>query len=597
MSNDLQVKSLCYKVNDRALIDQFEHQFKSGSVSLIIGRSGSGKTMLLELLSGLREPDSGEIRIGAKQLWDSASSSRKKPNKEALLQLGTAFQHPEEQLFARTIGEEFQYSLMPYKLTKEVRAQRIKSALTNIAGQLEIDENRDPFALSGGQKRRLTLSLLHATEAKWLLLDEPTAGIDAEGSARLCEYLQARKQAGIGTIIVTHDAEALMSAADEILILQDGRVNWRGTPAELSDMPSILEQAGLQLSNQLATLRALRQAGISVPDGWPDARAMAAAIAHEFTVPGERKKCISEESITPSRTVAEDLEVQNKQQSRELEPGSKLPHAPCAAPKQLVSRVKSLDPRAVWVAYMLVAPGILLQSHWLGWLASAIVVAGFIRFAEAPFREWSRPAAGLILFTFIASLFAGLTFGEPSLQSEPTNQNLWRLTSFISFSAAPAVDTFYRFSILVMIMLIGFVLLSGISHLRLKRSLEQGLRGLKRLRLPIDQFALTASLMIRFLPMLLEEWNRFARIAAARGKYAAKPGRIPIHRLQMTAIPYLMSMLRLGEMLSLILIVRGVGREGHAPTRAFQLKMNRHDAFFIAAAGGILLTLYVMSQL
>src|SRR5690606_209698 len=122
------------------------------------------------------------------------------------------------------------------------------------------------------------------------------------------------------------------------------------------------------------------------------------------------------------------------------------------------SRVKSLDPRAVWIAYMLVSPGILLQSHWLGWLASAIVMAGFIRFAEVPFREWSRPATGLLLFTFIASLFAGLTFGEPSLQSLQNNQDLWRLTSSISFAAAPAADTFYRFSILVMIMLIGFVL-------------------------------------------------------------------------------------------------------------------------------------------
>jgi energy-coupling factor transporter transmembrane protein EcfT len=148
-----------------------------------------------------------------------------------------------------------------------------------------------------------------------------------------------------------------------------------------------------------------------------------------------------------------------------------------------------------------------------------------------------------------------------------------------------------------MIMLIGFVLLSGISHLRLKRSLEQGLQGLKRLRMPIDQFALTASLMIRFLPMLLEEWNRFARIAAARGKYAALPGRIPIHRLQMTAIPFLMSLLRLGEMLSLILIVRGVGQEGQTPTRAFRLVMNRQDAFLIAAASGILLALFVISQL
>jgi energy-coupling factor transport system ATP-binding protein len=126
--------------------------------------------------------------------------------------------------------------------------------------------------------------------------------------------------------------------------------------------------------------------------------------------------------------------------------------------------------------------------------------------------------------------------------------------------------------------------------------LEQGLHGLRYVRLPIEQFALTAALMIRFLPLLMNEWDRFARIAAARGKYAVRPGRIPIRGMRMTVIPYLMSLIRLGELLSLILIIRGIGLAGRQETRTFRLTFHRTDYILVLIAVCILIILILIAS-
>jgi energy-coupling factor transporter ATP-binding protein EcfA2/energy-coupling factor transporter transmembrane protein EcfT len=604
MSNDLVISGLSVDTAaELPLLTSMNHCFKAGTVTLLLGRSGTGKTMLLELLSGLREPSSGQIRMGTEPLW-TGSSSRRIPNRQLLLRLGTAFQHPEQQLFADTIKEEFLYTLRPYKLSRDKMDQRMRAALRLFPGEAKYWLERDPFTLSGGQQRRLSLALLQAAAPEWLLLDEPTAGIDAEGASLLCEQLQKRKTEGLGTLIVTHDPEALIALADSMLILCEGGF-WEGTPAELAEQPYIWKKAGLALPARLETLRLLREAGFHVPTGWPDAAVAAAAIAAKLLA----AKVITDKPIT-DQVITDQLIIGKRHaETAGLDiaaaTSASQPAIPAAtvsadsANKSNHSRLKNRDPRAVWLAYMLIVPGILIQSHGLGWAAALIVVLGVIRFARIPLRECLKPAAGLIVFTMLASLLSGLT-----MEIEPTDPMLghtvsvgavWQLPWGILFTTDPAVETFFRLSLLVMIMLIGFVLLTGINHLKLKRGLEQGLHRLQYLRIPVDQFALTASLIIRFLPMIIDEWHRFARIAAARGKYPFRPGQIPIFRLRMTMIPILVSLLRLGEALSLLLIVRGVGQKDRKPTIAFRLAFNRLDALLVAAAAVILLALILIN--
>jgi energy-coupling factor transport system permease/ATP-binding protein len=260
--------------------------------------------------------------------------------------------------------------------------------------------------------------------------------------------------------------------------------------------------------------------------------------------------------------------------------------------------MKSFDPRAIWLIYILISSGILLQTNWIGWIISAFITMGVILFTGVPYKIWSRPALGLIIFTGIAAFLSGIIIGAADISAAKFNEAnglIWQLTPNVHFAFGPAGVTLFHFSRLVMIMLIGFVLLSNINHLHLKRALEQGLHGLRHLRLPIGQFAFTAALMIRFLPLLMNEWDRFARIAAARGKYAVRPGRIPIRGMRMTVIPYLMSLIRLGELLSLILIIRGIGLAGRKETRAFRLTFRKADYKLVLMAVGILIILILVA--
>jgi energy-coupling factor transporter ATP-binding protein EcfA2/energy-coupling factor transporter transmembrane protein EcfT len=623
MSDDLIIRDLTsFTTNGNRLSTPWNHQFHAGTLTLVLGRSGTGKTMLLEMLSGLREPSSGQISLGSTSLW-TGTSKRRKPNRQVLLRLGTAFQHPEQQLFANTIKEEFQYTLRPFKLSHAESNQRIQHALRLFPREPESWLERDPFQLSGGQQRRLSLALLQAAAPDWLLLDEPTAGIDAEGATLLYGQLQQRKAEGLGTIIVTHDPEALLTIADSVLILYDDTF-WQGSPSELAEQKSIWNKVGLTPPVQLNTLNLLQASGIPVPiTSWPHAEATAAAIISALTAhtaAGTLEKLeeqtkmntnSAEESYPVNGPMAEQVKMQVQGTSDCITgaaPGPIAESTPAPMPAgnhasdsmhAEKSGFRAYDPRAVWVAYMLISPGILVQSHWFGWIAAFIVTLAVIRYARIPLMECLKPAAGLIVFTFIASVLSGLAVegAEAPLPGSETSGTIWTLPFNLGFAVSPAVETFFRLSILVLIMLIGFVLLSGINHLLLKRGLEQGLHWLKRIRIPVEPFALTASLIIRFIPMIIDEWQRFARIAAARGKYPFRPGQIPIFRMRMTMIPILISLLRLGETLSLILIVRGVGRADSKPTIAFRLRFNRYDYRLIAAAASILLVLLMLNYI
>jgi energy-coupling factor transporter transmembrane protein EcfT len=294
-----------------------------------------------------------------------------------------------------------------------------------------------------------------------------------------------------------------------------------------------------------------------VPDGWVDAREAAAAIARGL-------------STGPIGIVNKEETLLEAVDSSAAEPSEEI-----AVAKRVPLFMKR-DPLAVWLSYIGISTGILLQSHWFGWLAGVLVTLGVMGYSHVPYRIWSKPASAFIVFTMIAAIISGITYDS---------------SVGLGFSFDPALATFFRFGLLIMVMLIGFVLLSGIGHLRLKRALEQRLHGLQRLRFPVHQFALVASLMVRFLPTVVDEWHRFARISAARGKYPVRPGRVPIRRIYRTAMPFLISLLRLGELWSIILMSRGVGREGWNPTQALKMKLNRQDGYLTATASGVLLML------
>ncbi|MDG0812510.1 ATP-binding cassette domain-containing protein [Cohnella rhizosphaerae] len=165
-----------------------------GRIVVLLGANGAGKTRLLELAAGLREADDVQAVFEALPSQPRAGG-KTRARRHELLAYSYAAQSPEDQLFARSVKEELDYVLRPYRLDKEARKDRITDALQS-AGWGADWLDRDPFAMSGGERRRTALACALAAPAPWLLLDEPTAGLDAQGCDRLAGSLAQERRRG-----------------------------------------------------------------------------------------------------------------------------------------------------------------------------------------------------------------------------------------------------------------------------------------------------------------------------------------------------------------------------------------------------------------
>ncbi|WP_284239308.1 energy-coupling factor ABC transporter ATP-binding protein, partial [Paenibacillus glycanilyticus] len=207
---------------NKKLLDGINLSFRKGTITLLVGHNGSGKSTLLETMAGLRRIAGGRIKNGDEPLW-LTKGRKPRLNKPIVMKTGIALQQSESQWFASTVKEEFDYSLKPYGIADAEKERRMASAMERAGLSMELLE-RDPWTLSGGQQRRLAMACLLACEPEWLLLDEPTAGLDADGIRRLCAMLDAHRAAGRGAVVATHDLDALLPLADEVAVVTGGSV-------------------------------------------------------------------------------------------------------------------------------------------------------------------------------------------------------------------------------------------------------------------------------------------------------------------------------------------------------------------------------------
>jgi energy-coupling factor transport system ATP-binding protein len=186
-----------------------------GSYTLITGGSGSGKSTLLRILAGLLEPSLGEATF--------SNGSKIFPSS-----VGIVCQHPESQLCAQTVEDEVAFGpknlgLLP---TKAVRGNVVREALDAVGLDPRVFFHRSPFILSGGEMRRVAIASILAMRPAFLLLDEPTAGLDAEGRAFIHTLIERLVHATAGIVVVSHDIDEFESRAQDHLVLKDGRL-WR----------------------------------------------------------------------------------------------------------------------------------------------------------------------------------------------------------------------------------------------------------------------------------------------------------------------------------------------------------------------------------
>lgn len=254
----------------RALAEVSFHLDPGEWISLV-GHTGSGKSTLAQHLNALLTPQSGSVEV------DGLSSSGKPPElREIRRKVGLVFQFPEQQLFAETVEEELAFGPRNWGFPEEEIQARVREALESV-GLPPAVLGGSPLNLSGGQKRRVALASVLASGPDYLVLDEPTAGLDARGVEELLVLLERLRRRGVGICHITHDLELALGHSHRILVLQGGRtVSW-GTPEETVRHLQGEGIEGLVLPPVLEVAQRLRARGRSVPLTW-DPRRLAGAL-------------------------------------------------------------------------------------------------------------------------------------------------------------------------------------------------------------------------------------------------------------------------------------------------------------------------------
>jgi len=228
-----------------------------GRRTVVLGRTGSGKSTLLLAASGLIAPTAGEVTV------DGVAAKGVLAGNEG--GVGLVFQAPENQLFAETVLDDVAFGPANLGHERSAAHERAREALAEVGLDPSLYGDRSPFALSGGEARRVALAGVLAMRPAYLLLDEPTAGLDARGREAVLSVLE-RIASHTGIVIVTHDAEEFLVGADDVLILDGGEMAFYGPLEELLCHTTPLHAAGLKTPEVVQVLVDARRAGYPVPE-------------------------------------------------------------------------------------------------------------------------------------------------------------------------------------------------------------------------------------------------------------------------------------------------------------------------------------------
>ena len=225
----------------------------------IIGRTGSGKSTLIQHLNGLIRPTSGQILFQGQDIWSSKALTH-----DIRFQVGLVFQYPEYQLFEETVYKDIAFGPRNMKLGEEEIDRRVRRA-AEFAGLGDEVLSRSPFELSGGQKRRVAIAGVIAMEPKVLILDEPTAGLDPAGAASILANLEAYCRAnGATVIIVSHSMEDVARLTHRLAVVSHGKLPYVGAPREVFSHGEELEALGLAVPAMNRVFARVRALGVDI---------------------------------------------------------------------------------------------------------------------------------------------------------------------------------------------------------------------------------------------------------------------------------------------------------------------------------------------
>ncbi|MBR1815923.1 MAG: ATP-binding cassette domain-containing protein [Lachnospiraceae bacterium] len=220
------INHLNFSYGKKNVLNDVSFSIGSGECVAIVGNTGVGKSTLIKLIPGLLTSDEGTVYIDGIDVMDRASDLRKIRRK-----IGLVFQYPEQQLFAKNVYEDVVFGPRNMGIS-EVEAEKRAYEAINLMGLTDDVYDMPLSKLSGGQKRRVAMAGVLAMKPKYLILDEPLAGLDPEGRHKMLEIIKSlHEEAGITIVMVSHDIESVAEYADRVIALDEGHVVCSGKPA------------------------------------------------------------------------------------------------------------------------------------------------------------------------------------------------------------------------------------------------------------------------------------------------------------------------------------------------------------------------------
>ena len=251
--------SFTYPDTKKAILDQISFKIKRGSWTSLIGHNGSGKSTISKLINGLLLPDSANnsritvlgMTLNQKTVWDVREK------------VGIVFQNPDNQFVGATVGDDVAFGLENRAVPREQMVKIVRKVLADVGMLDYIDA--EPANLSGGQKQRVAIAGILAVEPKIIILDESTSMLDPKGREQVLKIIKhLKKEKNLTVISITHDIDEA-NMADNVIVLNDGKILAQGTPTEIFSKTEMLQEIGLDIPFVQKLINKLNEVGISVP--------------------------------------------------------------------------------------------------------------------------------------------------------------------------------------------------------------------------------------------------------------------------------------------------------------------------------------------
>lgn len=265
--------------NHRDALKDINLTFPEHSFTALIGKTGSGKSTLIQHLNALLLPTSGKVSIDDyvidmslvykkngkvnERVMKKKHKKKLKDIKEVRKNVGIVFQFPEYQLFAETVLKDVSYGPKNFGRTESEAEQDAKEALELVGLDASFYE-RSPFELSGGEKRRVAIAGILALKPQILVLDEPTVGLDASSERSLMLLLQKLHDSGVSIILATHNMDVVLHYCHRAIVLDNGKVIYDNTPLSLFQDKNFLKTSSLEPPKVFSFALQLKERGLNI---------------------------------------------------------------------------------------------------------------------------------------------------------------------------------------------------------------------------------------------------------------------------------------------------------------------------------------------